>query len=158
MQQQNTNNDKWFEGHVHNIRKAEVGLRFHASFDRFNEGKLFHVRFKPSRLPIRRQHQALDTVFVEDRILFPEVGHLPRGRIRSNEELRLDLFNPLIETNEHQLQAVCSILSLPAGSPPFIVFGPYVPVLRFLNLIPDCFTTDLVQERQSPLSKLCFKS
>ena len=124
VQQQNSNNDKWFEGHVHIIRKTQLGLCFHTSFDRLNEGKLFHVRFKPSRLPLRRQHQALDTAFIEDRILFPEVGHLPQGRIRSMAEFKLDLFNPLIANNEHQIQAIVSILRLPAGSPPFIVFGP----------------------------------
>jgi helicase MOV-10 len=133
VQEQNINNDKWFEGHVHIIRKAELGLRFHTSFDRFDEGKLFHVRFKPSRLPMRRQHQALNTDFREDRILFPEARHLLQGRIMSNEELRLNLFNPLIANNELQLQAIGSILSLPAGSPPFIVFGPFVPVVRFMN-------------------------
>lgn len=48
VQEQNAKNDRWFQGHVHTIRKAEVGLRFHTSFDHFNEGELFHVRFKPS--------------------------------------------------------------------------------------------------------------
>jgi len=121
---QNSNNERWFEGHVHIIRKTQLGLRFHTSFDGCNEGKLFHVRFKPSRLPLRRQHQALDTVFIEDRILFPKVEHLPQGRIRTMADFKLDLYNPLIASNEHQIQAIVSIFSLPAGSPPFIVFGP----------------------------------
>jgi hypothetical protein len=36
VQEQNTNSDQWFEGHVHSIRKTEVGLRFHASFHKIN--------------------------------------------------------------------------------------------------------------------------
>jgi hypothetical protein len=61
FQEQNTNSDnlKCFEGHVHSIRKTEVGLRFHTSFNKINKGKRFHIRFKLNRLPIWRQHQAL---------------------------------------------------------------------------------------------------
>jgi len=48
-------------------------------------------------------------------------------------------FNPDIETNPAQKRAVSSIVRLPPGSPPFIVFGPYVHLLdpqdpKFLTL------------------------
>jgi helicase MOV-10 len=120
VQEQNTNSDKWFEGHVHSIRKTEIGLHFHTSFHEFNKGKWFHVCFKLNQLPIWRQHQALDSAFFQDRILFPEVAHLPRGPIRTSANTCLILFNPLITENEPQIQAVISILSLQPGPPPSI--------------------------------------
>lgn len=120
VQEQGATNGRWYEGHVHFVRQAEVGLCFHTSFDRFPEGRRFHVRFKLNRIPMRRQHQAMDTVFTEERILFPVDRHLPKRPPR----VALKLFNGLLSKNEPQLQAVASILSSPAGSPPFVVFGP----------------------------------
>ncbi|KAL0066331.1 hypothetical protein AAF712_006589 [Marasmius tenuissimus] len=112
---------RWFEGGVHNVRKEDVGMKFHKAFvpkptDRFL------VRFKLNRIPLRREHQALDSAFVPDRVLFPEPEHLlldaaPHGLSRTT-------FNPTIAANERQLQAVTSIVHAPAGSPPFVIFGP----------------------------------
>ncbi|KAF4616960.1 hypothetical protein D9613_008723 [Agrocybe pediades] len=115
---------RWFEGHVHVLRQAEVGLRFHTTFVRNPAGKHFHVRFKLNRIPVRRQHQAMNSAFTEDRVLFPRVSHLPGGPCRRPSRLGLKLCNPLIASNPPQLQAVSSIVSLPRGSPPFVVFGP----------------------------------
>ncbi|KAK1226909.1 hypothetical protein PQX77_010078 [Marasmius sp. AFHP31] len=112
---------RWFEGGVHNVRMEDVGMKFHKAFipkptDRFL------VRFKLNRIPLRREHQALDSAVVQDRVLFPEPQHVvlnapPHGLSRTT-------FNPTIATNERQLQAVTSIVHAPAGSPPFVIFGP----------------------------------
>jgi len=126
VQEQGITNGRWFEGHVYVVRKAEVGLCFHTSFGRYNECRRFHIRFKLNRIPLRRQHQAMDTVFVEDRVLFPLISHLAAGRLRTSRDVRLNLYNGLIAKNSLQLQAVVAIVSLPPGSPPFIVFGPWV--------------------------------
>ena len=101
-------------------------MRFHSSF-RPNSSERFHARFKLNRYPMRRQHQALDTAFTQDRVLFPLVGHLSTtmkipGVAFSTGTVRV--FNPLIAQNPPQLQAVASIMKMPAGSVPFVVFGP----------------------------------
>ncbi|KAF8970478.1 RNA helicase [Flammula alnicola] len=120
VQEQGATDGRWFEGHVHVLRQAEVGLCFHGTFGRYSEGRRFHVRFKLNRIPARREHQAMDTVFAENRVLFPVDGHLsPKPPTVS-----LRLFNALISKNAPQLQAIASILSLRPGSPPFVVFGP----------------------------------
>jgi len=124
VQKQNASDNRWFEGHVHVVRQAEVGLCFHSSFGRYHEGKRCHVRFKLSRIPLQRQHQAMDTVFMEDRVLFPLPSHLPVGGVRTKRDVPLRLYNALISKNEPQMQAVVSIATLPPGSAPFIIFGP----------------------------------
>lgn len=124
MQDQNASDTRWFEGRVHVVRQAEVGLCFHSSFGRYSEGKRFHVRFKLSRIPLRRQHQAMDTVFTEERVLFPLPSHLPVGRVQTKRDISLKLSNALLSNNEPQLQAVISIVTLPPGSAPFVIFGP----------------------------------
>lgn len=122
VQEEGATDGRWFEGHVHVLRQAEVGLCFHSSFARYDEGRKFQVRFKLNRIPTRRQHQAMDTVFAEERVLFPTIEHLPQKRPISNGPMKL--FNSLISTNPRQLQAVASIVHSSPGSLPFVVFGP----------------------------------
>ena len=66
----------------------------------------------------------MDTVFMEDRVLFPLPSHLPVGGVRTKRDVPLRLYNALISKNEPQMQAVVSIATLPPGSAPFIIFGP----------------------------------
>ncbi|KAF5322682.1 hypothetical protein D9619_001136 [Psilocybe cf. subviscida] len=122
VQEEGATDGRWFEGHVHVLRQAEVGLCFHSSFARYGEGRKFQVRFKLNQIPTRRQHQAMDTVFAEERVLFPTIEHLPQKRPISNGPMKL--FNSLISTNPRQLQAVASIVHSSPGSLPFVVFGP----------------------------------
>jgi helicase MOV-10 len=126
IQKQGSQNGHWHEGGVHVVRKEEVGMKFHSSF-RPSTRERFQARFKLNRYPMRRQHQALDTAFTQDRVLFPLGEHLPNaikvpGAVFSTEKVRV--FNPLIAQNPPQLQAVASIMRMPAGSVPFVVFGP----------------------------------
>jgi len=122
-QERGARDGRWFEGHVHFVRKAEVGLRFHGSFGRYSEGEIFHVRFRLNRIPLRREHQALDSSFNEERVLFPTKEHLfPVGRPPKDTSIKF--YNPLLLDNAPQLQVVLSILSQRPGSPTFVVFGP----------------------------------
>ncbi|KAF8895854.1 RNA helicase [Gymnopilus junonius] len=124
VQEQGATDGRWYEGHVHFVRQAEVGLRFHGSFARYSESSRFHVRFRLNRVPIRRQHQALDTAFNEDRILFPLMGNVSPLLLPQFGQTGMKLYNKIIASNPPQLQAIASIVSLPPGSPPFVVFGP----------------------------------
>ena len=105
------------------VRKTEVGLRFHGSFKAYVPGQQFHARFKLNRIPLRRQHQAMDAAFTEDRVLFPLVTHLPSD-VPSPSSAGLKVYNDLISSNEPQLQAVVSVVGQPPGSLPFVIFGP----------------------------------
>ncbi|KAF9057240.1 RNA helicase [Panaeolus papilionaceus] len=124
VQEQGSSDGKWYEGHVHVVRQHEVGLRFHTTFDRYAAGRRFHIRFKLNRTPIKRQHQAMDSLFTEDRILFPDVQHLDLLQSQMMKRVSLRVFNPLIAKNEPQVQAVRAMLTMPPGSLPLIIFGP----------------------------------
>lgn len=118
-------NGHWYCGHVHVVRREEVGLRFHSSFKSLGTDR-FHVRFKLNRYPMRRQHLAMDTAFAQDRVLFPTRAHLPGGTYQYPlaKDVKLKVFNPLIAQNPPQLQAVTSIAQRAPGSVPFVIFGP----------------------------------
>lgn len=125
--QENKDTKRWFEGHVHVVRRDEVGLCFHGSFGGiYSPNAKYRVRFKLNRIPVRRQHMAMDTAFNEDRVLFPQVDHLLTSTIKTLETFPIKTFNALISCNPPQLQAVISILTSRPGSPPFVIFGPYV--------------------------------
>ncbi|KAG1741528.1 RNA helicase [Suillus paluster] len=113
----------WYEGNVHVVQQASVGLRFDRSFRGWSPQQRYTVRFKLNRIPMKRQHQALDTAFAFDKFLFPQRAHiLPLGARPGMGPIIP--FNSLIATNPPQLQAVTSILFQQPGSAPFIVFGP----------------------------------
>jgi helicase MOV-10 len=113
----------WYEGHVHFVRQASVGLRFDRSFHGWSQQQRYTVRFKLNRIPMRRQHQALDTAFASDNFLFPRKAHILPLASRPGVGPIMP-FNSLIATNPPQLQAVTSILLQQPGSAPFAVFGP----------------------------------
>jgi helicase MOV-10 len=102
------------------LRKEEVGLRFHGSFG-WSAAQRYNVRFKLNRIPMQRQHQAMDSVFAQARVLFPSENQVPRTPYTST---RLQLFNPLLATNPPQRQAVNAIMQQTPGSVPFVIFGP----------------------------------
>ena len=141
MQERGGQAGRWFEGHVHIVRETEVALRFHGSFKVYAPGREFHVRFKLNRIPVQRQHQAMDAVFTEDRVLFPLVGHLPSELPSASS---LQLYNTLISSNERQLQAVVSVVALRPGTLPFVIFGPYV----FLFFFSSSPCTDKISSKR----------
>jgi helicase MOV-10 len=120
--------DKWYEGYVHVVEQQEVGLRFNRAFN-FYAGQKYHVRFKLNRLSLRRMHQAMDTVFNVSRIFFPTPADARGKNLRAAtpaEQRELVLVNRKIGENPPQLRAVAAIVRLPPGSPPFVIFGPWV--------------------------------
>ena len=149
----------WYQGRVHVVRQAEVGLRFHKSFGESSTTQPYNVRFKLNRIPVKRQHQAMDTVFTQDRVLFPLAAHLPSSDATGNQPIKV--FNSLIQSNQPQLLAVKSIVNQTPGSPPFVVFGPYVPFppsFDLLSLFTYRFVTDQVLAKPSQLLKQSFNS
>lgn len=74
-----------------------------------------------------RQHHALDTKNQQDRILFPTTANSSAiSRREGANKRKLSYHNSNIVNNEQQQLAIRSIVRLPPGSPPFILFGPYV--------------------------------
>lgn len=102
------------------MRKESVGLRFDPSF-KWTAGQVYNIRFKLNRIPLRRQHQALDTAFKQDRVLFPSPEHI-QGPLNAN--VHLNIVNKLIANNPNQLLAVKGIVGQQAGAVPFVIFGP----------------------------------
>ena len=101
------------------MRQAEVGLRFHKSFGESSTTQPYNVQFKLNRIPVKRQHQAMDTVFTQDRVLFPLAAHLPCSDTTGIQPIKA--FNSLIQSNQPQLLAVKSVVNQTPGSPPFVV-------------------------------------
>jgi helicase MOV-10 len=120
VQKQGETVGHWFEGRVHVLHKEEVGLRFHGSFG-WTAAQRYNVRFKLNRIPMQRQHQAMDSAFSQARVLFPSKTQLPRTPYARTG---LQLFNPILATNPPQLQAVNAITHQAPGSAPFVIFGP----------------------------------
>lgn len=118
---------RWYSGFVHVIERDEVGLRFGRGFRTPSSDERFYVRFKYNRIVSRREHQAVKTIRPVPRLHFPLLAHVePQTALQG----AIVTYNPDIETNPAQKRAVSSIVRLPPGSPPFIVFGPWV---HFLN-------------------------
>ncbi|KAF6757614.1 RNA helicase [Ephemerocybe angulata] len=166
VQRQDAPSGQWLEGHVHVVRQSEVGLCFHSSFSAWSLSQKYNVRFKLNRIVLRRQHQALDSAFEEDRIFFPLQKHLSHTTsLGASQNPGLAYYNPLIGSNERQSLAVKSIANLPEGSAPFIVFGPpgtgktvtiveairqilkASPSARILACAPSNSAADLIAER-----------
>jgi helicase MOV-10 len=122
-------NDPWFEGYVHGVKNREVGLRFNSKFSNIR-GQKYEVHFQLNRIPLLRQHQALNVKFPLRRLLFPAKEDILARRTPNKAVIqRLTPYDRSIAANPPQWGAVASIVSLPKGSPPFIVFGPYVFLL-----------------------------
>ena len=114
----------WFEGFVHHVRQTDVDLKFHSSFNSYR-GQKYNIRFKLGRLPLRRMLQALATAFTSSRVLFPaEADIWDRTIPRERDMAKITPVNRLIKTNPPQLLAVATILNMPEGSVPFVLFGP----------------------------------
>lgn len=112
---------KWYSGFVHTIEQDEVGLRFGRGFRNPNPDDRFYVRFMYNRIVSRRQHQAVKANPPVHRLHFPLLDHVKPPTTLQDATV---FHNQDIETNPPQKRAVSSIVRLPPGSPPFIVFGP----------------------------------
>ncbi|KAJ2936529.1 hypothetical protein H1R20_g564, partial [Candolleomyces eurysporus] len=155
---------RWFEGRVHVVQQNQVALAFHPRFHKdWSALQRYNVRFKLTRIVLRRQHQALDLDFREDRVLFPTQAHVEDVNVIQ----QLSFINPLIASNPRQREAVQAIVHQQPGSPPFVVFGPpgtgktvtiieairqilrTHPTSRILACGPSNSAADLIAERLS---------
>ncbi|PBK68587.1 RNA helicase [Armillaria solidipes] len=109
----------WFSGGVHTVMLEKVGLRFSPKF-KASPSDRFHVRFKLNRIPLRRQHQALETAFAPGRLILPLATHI----LQPSPAIPWTSVNRLIDTNARQRQAVDCILRRRPGTVPFVIFGP----------------------------------
>ena len=142
----------WFSGYVYKVEQLRVGLRFTKSFSSL-PGQKYDVRFSLGRIPLRRMHQALDSPFSPPRLLYPLDVHVIKKRPPTAQEVgTLNVFDRKIRGNSMQELAVTTIRALEPGSPPFVVFGPYVPLFFHLKRISHIFVAQEL-ERLSPSLK-----
>ncbi|GJE90147.1 DEXXQ/H-box helicase domain-containing protein [Phanerochaete sordida] len=111
---------KWYQGRVYIVAQLEVGMKFGSRFPAAPPTQPYRVRFTLNRIPYCRQHQALNTSFPLDRLLFPTDDHI----LPPNVDAPFSIRNRLIENNPPQVQAVTGVLGMPPGSPVFVLFGP----------------------------------
>ena len=116
-----TQGGRWHSGFVHAIERDEVGLRFGRGFRVRGPDERFYVRFKYNRIVSRREQQAIKATPPVHRLQFPVPAHIKPPTMLQEA---IVTYNRDIETNPAQKRAVSSIVRLPPGSPPFIVFGP----------------------------------
>jgi helicase MOV-10 len=139
----------WFRGYVHKVEQHRVGLRFSPSFNSI-PGQKHDVRFCLGRIPLRRMHQALDSPFSPPRLLHPFDAHIIKKRPPTTQEVgALNVVDRKIGGNAMQKLAVTTIRDLQPGSPPFVVFGPYVSCIFHLRRISHTFVAR-GPERLSP--------
>ncbi|OCH91263.1 P-loop containing nucleoside triphosphate hydrolase protein [Obba rivulosa] len=110
-----------FEGWVHVVRLNDICVGFSTSFKPAG-GQRFNVRFQLNRIPLRRQHQALNAPGLK-RVLFPEVVDAS-SQVMPAAAPSSRLFNALLRGNPEQLRAISAIKQLKPGAAPYIVFGP----------------------------------
>ena len=115
--------ERTHEGYVHDVYMETIRVSFHGSFRA--GGTRYNVSFKLNRVPLRRQHQALNASTPDpQRLLFPLPGSEGLAQALGPNDVPISLFNPLIASNHAQLLAVKSILRLRPGSAPFDILGP----------------------------------
>ena len=114
--------DALFEGFVHEIRDTLVYLKFSKKFN-YVPGRKYDVEFRLNRLVFRRMHQAVECASHTARMTFPSL-HLALQPVPDARVDALKPFNVDVGNNEAQRRAVASIVNMPPGSNPFIVYGP----------------------------------
>jgi helicase MOV-10 len=114
---------KWFEGQVYIVARDEVGLQLNRAF-KAHKAKPCSIRFRLNRHPMKVQHQAMNIMDNEDRLLFPTIAHVEGETAPSPDQLEGPRFDPRIVDNAAQMQAVASIVHRKPGAVPFVVYGP----------------------------------
>ncbi|KAM8753806.1 putative helicase mov-10-B.1 isoform 4-T4 [Acanthopagrus schlegelii] len=105
-------------------RGHSVLLRFHQELlDRFEDGMKFSVEFTISDLTLRLQHRAAELAVKKklQKVLFPP----PAFPSQQTELPQLSrLFDPNLESNPEQYQAIQHIVAGSSRPAPYLVFGP----------------------------------
>ncbi|GAA5884186.1 hypothetical protein JCM16303_005959 [Sporobolomyces ruberrimus] len=118
----NSTDKHWYEGTVTMVEESRVLLKFAKSFKPAS-GATFDVQFSVSRIPARRQHQALSQPLPRSQLLFPTLN-LELGNPGSSRGQTRNFFSTAIKTNVAQAEAVRSILKKTSGEGAYVVFGP----------------------------------
>ncbi|KEP52558.1 putative RNA helicase [Rhizoctonia solani 123E] len=115
----------WFRGVVRAIEGTTVLLSLHSSFPHDSAG-LYDVQFSLNPVPFQRMLQALGVKEKRSNVLFPRVEDMEgmSNVAQGSEEQDIVLYNHILGSNLEQRNAVIQVTRLPAGSPPFIIFGP----------------------------------
>ncbi|EJC99752.1 P-loop containing nucleoside triphosphate hydrolase protein [Fomitiporia mediterranea MF3/22] len=111
-----------YQGFVYDVQDKFVFIYFNKKF-KVEANATYNVHFDLNRLVFRRMHQALTCPTFSSRAAFPD----PAQELKTVSHVlveSLELFNAKVAENHSQRHAVASILYMPAGSVPFIVFGP----------------------------------
>ncbi|KAF7656045.1 hypothetical protein LDENG_00046940 [Lucifuga dentata] len=112
---------KFHQGSVSHVdqEKQMVYLTFTEKFmSQFQEDMKFRVEFTISRLILRIEHRAVEQASSILEVLFPTFsnGKPPLEQLR--------LFNPQLEKNQEQYEAVQHIVAGSSKPAPYLVFGP----------------------------------
>ncbi|GAA5996828.1 hypothetical protein JCM5350_003553 [Sporobolomyces pararoseus] len=117
-----TSSDKrWYEGIVTIVEESRVLLKFDKSFKPEPNAR-FDVQFSTSRIPVRRQFQALGDPLPRRHLLFPTLNMRLNAAFAQQGQLKF--FSKAIERNEAQSEAVAAIFNNTSGDAPYVVFGP----------------------------------
>lgn len=118
--------DSWYEGVVHKVSLNEVTLHLGSNFSMHKHAsRRVDVRFKLNRMPLRRGHQAVTIHNKLARILFPGPEHILNSQpVNSAQMAEGDLVDRTLADNVEQMKTVATIIAMPPGSVPFIVYGP----------------------------------
>jgi helicase MOV-10 len=117
--------DVWYEGRVQDVYEDYVSLVFGDGFNTYMKGETFDIRFVFNRLPHRRMHFAMTYQHKPLRLLFPDGRHVAHIQPPTHAQVEsLIPVNRLIGSNPEQMKTVYSIMQLPKGCAPFIIFGP----------------------------------
>ena len=110
-----------YEGIVHRVFEETLFLGFGDAFtDVFDENDLYDVQFWFNRVPLIRSHLALKHANKLQHILFPR----PPTKPLPKNLPPLQFFDPCINNNKEQSQAVTAIVHNYSGQAPYILFGP----------------------------------
>ncbi|CAE6495202.1 unnamed protein product [Rhizoctonia solani] len=115
----------WYKGIVIDVGTTDVLVTFHKKFPH-SPGALYDVQFVLNPVPFQRMIEALAMNTKRPEILFPRVEDITTSSIATQhlEGPEIELYNPVIGSNEEQRNAITRVIRLPPGSPPFIIFGP----------------------------------
>ncbi|TFK49279.1 P-loop containing nucleoside triphosphate hydrolase protein [Heliocybe sulcata] len=116
--------DNSWEGRVHAVLWDDVRLRMPSDFSLYR-GDDFDVLFLLNRLPLRRMHHAVLSRPYPERILFPRAAHIIEGPAATGAFDSNFVQSCIhIQDDPDKLRAVFVIANQPAGSVPFVLFGP----------------------------------
>jgi helicase MOV-10 len=103
----------------------KIFIQVPTSFNLYR-GVQFLLHFRLNRITLRRQYHALASPLAHlRRLLFPCPSDIKPIHCLSEAEIaELPLVNENVREDAQQIQTVVSILQLPKGTVPFIIFGP----------------------------------